>query len=302
LGTQASLLSRQKRWIVPHQSRGWDDFPIYQRLVEEYTTRNMSLLSDILNAFSAVMAALTQRFDWAFTFGLPDKVIDLALLWTPVDELQPRETSKSFPSWSWAGWLGKVHFKDMFAPLALYSVHEIFRTSTTLEFLKLPQYPAFLKISAETVRASSFLFRKPNRRLRRPYYDGFVSRNTWFIKDKSNPRFYRRCGILYACQDMDSMWNNSCDEVKLVLLSCWQRANSMTQYGPVISLWDEPNLRTDDEPLFEPAFDSKEWSTYNFLLIQKSGNFWKRIGSGQINDIAWDMTRPPKRSQDFLLI
>ena len=85
---------------------------VYQRVIEVYTSRHLTFLSDILNAFKAIEARLKPLFRSDFVFGLPRSELDSQLLWQPQGPLKRRRHHTTnlpiFPSWSWAGWVGNV--------------------------------------------------------------------------------------------------------------------------------------------------------------------------------------------------
>ena len=87
----------------------------YQRAVVEYTKRNMSDESDIINAFQGVLNLLQPAFRGEFLFGLPETELDAALLWQPTSVIRrrvdPETKAPLFPSWSWAGWVGEVAYR-----------------------------------------------------------------------------------------------------------------------------------------------------------------------------------------------
>ena len=91
-------------------------FYVYQTLVEEYTGKNLTFATDILNAFAGIIAAHEPTYG-KFVTGLPESVIDLALLWVPIGVPQRRKAFSNRkasevgiqPSWSWAGWEGPVY-------------------------------------------------------------------------------------------------------------------------------------------------------------------------------------------------
>lgn len=84
----------------------------YRRIVETYTSRQLSFPSDMLNAFKAIEARFHSLFRSDFVFGLPRSELDSQLLWQPAGPLKRRRDPKTnlpiFPSWSWAGWVGEV--------------------------------------------------------------------------------------------------------------------------------------------------------------------------------------------------
>lgn len=104
----------------------------YSELVQVYTTRHLTQVTDILNAFARMLSFLDEYFGSTNVSGLPVAALDLALLWTPTGSLTAREVSEpinkpsststtsgkapevsqpKFPSWSWAGWIGNVNYQ-----------------------------------------------------------------------------------------------------------------------------------------------------------------------------------------------
>ncbi|KAH7078937.1 hypothetical protein BKA63DRAFT_601182 [Paraphoma chrysanthemicola] len=75
----------------------------------------LSYDSDILNAFAGVEHALANCCHWTFTNGMPENILDFALLWIPLTGISRRGPNLSsnsseirYPSWAWAGWVGTV--------------------------------------------------------------------------------------------------------------------------------------------------------------------------------------------------
>ena len=101
--------------MIPYKSRlrnpyltPYDFNSLYWRLVRDYTSRDMKLASDALNAFSAFVVEF-ERAGRKLAWGLPLASSAHHLLWEhePWDFRQILRRS-SFPSWSWAGWSGTV--------------------------------------------------------------------------------------------------------------------------------------------------------------------------------------------------
>lgn len=62
---------------------------------------------------AAVGLYLSTFEDEAFICGLPETLLDIALLWLPAGPLRERKKHRNddaFPSWSWTGWVGPVHY------------------------------------------------------------------------------------------------------------------------------------------------------------------------------------------------
>ncbi|KAK4169710.1 heterokaryon incompatibility protein-domain-containing protein, partial [Cladorrhinum sp. PSN259] len=98
------------RLNLPTSLRSWDDgLSCYQTLVAYYLRRTMSREYDILNAFEGVAAFLQAQLGGRLFAGIPEAVIDICLLWAPVKDITRRKVPGfNFPSWSWAGWIGKA--------------------------------------------------------------------------------------------------------------------------------------------------------------------------------------------------
>ena len=86
-------------------------FSEYIKAVQQYTHRQLTHRSDILNAFAGLSSIFERSFQAKSLFGLLESVLDIALLWRPEGQLQRRVCmNEDFPSWSWAGWEGAVYY------------------------------------------------------------------------------------------------------------------------------------------------------------------------------------------------
>lgn len=84
-------------------------FVEYAKAVEEYTHRQMSHQTNILNAFAGLGRIFSMALQSESCLGLPARNLDVALLWRPTQRLKRRP---GFPSWSWAGWVGQVAYNE----------------------------------------------------------------------------------------------------------------------------------------------------------------------------------------------
>jgi hypothetical protein len=93
--------------IVLDHNKGFKrGLKIYEYLVQEYTGRRLSYESDALNASQGLLDDLQNEFlIQGFCQGLPIEFFTLALMWNHSGKSRRRY---EFPSWSWAGWEGKV--------------------------------------------------------------------------------------------------------------------------------------------------------------------------------------------------
>ncbi|KAI1111789.1 heterokaryon incompatibility protein-domain-containing protein [Nemania sp. NC0429] len=105
----------------------------YQILVHSFTKRDLTHASDVLEAFSGILRAITQISGIDFIWGLPRMFLGVALTWPCARDQLRRRTALCrsevidddddvapkfyFPSWSWVGWVGQVYFSEVFGYL-----------------------------------------------------------------------------------------------------------------------------------------------------------------------------------------
>jgi hypothetical protein len=78
----------------------------------EYSSRQLTYDSDVLNAFAGVLGVLCERMsngrnpELDHAYGLPTYVFDWAILWQPNTSVHRK--SNGWPSWSWCGYTGTI--------------------------------------------------------------------------------------------------------------------------------------------------------------------------------------------------
>lgn len=89
-------------------------------VLEDYNKRNFTFPEDCLYAFEGMSWVLSPQMAGRFVSGLPSAFFDVALLWQPGGKIlrrMARDPTKAhcLPSWSWAGWSGRVELPDQSA-------------------------------------------------------------------------------------------------------------------------------------------------------------------------------------------
>ena len=90
-----------------------ETFKEYVILVENYTQRMLTHSSDVLKALAGLLNIFELCFKCPVNQGLPEILLDAAILWRPCQRLIRRQ-DPSIPSWTWAGWHGKVSYEEAF--------------------------------------------------------------------------------------------------------------------------------------------------------------------------------------------
>jgi hypothetical protein len=85
-------------------------FSAYTSCVELYTRRELEYDKDILLPLRGAFKVFKAYLKTDFFYGLPARILDLAMLWTPSDSSCSLNKKGSSPSWSWAGWVGSVNY------------------------------------------------------------------------------------------------------------------------------------------------------------------------------------------------
>lgn len=104
-GRQKSFLHHLAVWTLPGDPRTDSCWKLYNTAITEYTKRDLPYISDRLPAISGVLRSLGRYWNDAFLCELPAKLFPYCLLWHP--SASSRRYDK-WPSWSWAGWTGRV--------------------------------------------------------------------------------------------------------------------------------------------------------------------------------------------------
>jgi hypothetical protein len=90
-------------------------FKEYQSIVLLYTEREMTHASDALRAANGLLSVIEDGMKTSMLSGLPESMLDAALLWKGEESLQFRDPDihVHLPSWSWAGWKGRVMYEPI---------------------------------------------------------------------------------------------------------------------------------------------------------------------------------------------
>ncbi|PQE09179.1 heterokaryon incompatibility protein [Rutstroemia sp. NJR-2017a BBW] len=115
----STLLPATKRRLIGRE--GTSISMMYFRAVETHTGRMLTYPSDILNALAGVLATQSRMMDCEIFQGLPAAIFDIAILWQPSGEAEMRRR-EGFPSWSWAGWEGKVAWRGDTMEMSSYGL------------------------------------------------------------------------------------------------------------------------------------------------------------------------------------
>ncbi|KAJ9663245.1 hypothetical protein H2201_005689 [Coniosporium apollinis] len=271
-------------------------FRIYARLIGDFTSRQLSYGTDALKAVAGLLSTLQSRLGGTFLCGLPEAHIDHALLWGPAPHTSPTRNF-SFPSWSWAGWVGQSEYTRK--PVYLGLSHAPVRLTAELEDLStFVQAPIrgvggpkdtpwvvdpqlfrdihVLSFRASVVNARFFFFGSPA-----PTISMLQPEPTSAIL-ASRGSVPAPCGVLFHKPDTLMFELSRAHEYAFVLLS-------RRESGGV-----SPEFHYDEE-----HFPTRPWSILNVMLISGIPREAQRMAIGQMHEDAFELACPKK--EDILL-
>lgn len=285
----------------------WNEFfGLYSRVVYMYSARDLSYPSDILDAFSGVLAGLNHCFGASFIFGLPEAIFDVALLWRPrsksISIIQRRQESEptnsksilSFPSWCWTGWVGGsgYHFGsqtlhwgqiksakfNVLSEVTSFAIinqgvvryierdHSTFYRRSDLEDTPSPPLPTNHKLNATVLQF--FALATPAEAFHVKYYSNRDA-TLAFLDAQEKVRGYLYDGGVLNSQPLES------PTFEFVLLSRVSRP------------FEEWKSFEDIEKF--------KWDIVNVLLIKWNGEFAERVAIGFMHANLWEKSQPVRK-------
>lgn len=262
---------------------------MYLDAVRSYTHRQMRFESDRLPAFAGIAGILADQYDTKFLFGLPEKYLELALLWAPRKQLSQscrRDGLRGIPSWSWASheisagysgdnWLTtevdwyRAHDDEIKAvhSLKTYGTHALLRKDfhkpvTLLDLEKHGLLPLDDTALYGWVQSSSDFFLKD------------LQVHTADQKPVTSALGYVRFS------DVPPKYDLEYQPVEVVLLS-------RSSHTPIQNVYDE-------------NWDLQS-HTINLVVVERDGNTVRRLAKADINDVkAWKAAKKEWKLVKFI--
>lgn len=161
--TSSNLITKKLLALdVTFQNQKELKFLRYSEVVEEYCHKNFTFANDIVDAFAGIEAAMENLCGWTMMYGLPEELLDRALLWEPEEgqpftgmcsrlNLKKELRSLEIPSWSWFAWTGSLRY-DQWTASELQVFHTPFKFGMYLKDWKVsPLIPMILSISLDAI-------------------------------------------------------------------------------------------------------------------------------------------------------
>lgn len=287
-----------------------NDLVTYEVGVREFTTRELSLESDGLNAISGILFAISEEQNEVFLCGLlVSTMFEHSMLWFPYREVRRRTADGArFPSWSWAGWVGQIGYvngQDFGTNGHNYDeIREVHEWAVVLsDGGELPG--SGLRDSASTMQIEHCLLKfnalSRHFKVRKSSYGGLI-----WLDEVHTACFQVLEGdiwvgsvILSRTLADEVLVEDDMKEHEFIVLSRSSIGNSL--WLPGLTDNDETVQTTDEDgdEIDWPLFDHRKLSTryddpgvYNVMMIGWENNVAYRLGTGEIHIDGWNMGHP----------
>ncbi|KAF2494811.1 hypothetical protein BU16DRAFT_434204, partial [Lophium mytilinum] len=301
-------------------------FDCYNQLVTMYTDQNLFKTPErveTLIQFSNRLETISDNCGGHLCNGLPEAVLDLALLWAPAGPLVRNDDS---PSWSWAGWLGQVNypfdptncpdlrggnskiwFKSEIREFHIgseSSPHTIRRSQDPNLRIGYPEYNEPLSDPSDEVDANSGTLQ---------FWTQTISARGWAVEQLKrskgqipcshlvNPKG-KHCGVVmdyeHALPNFDAgakyefalLSRNISQEP----ISTVKRSKTPTIHPPGTPIWENKRfLWNEDVVDYDPReYKAGPWALLNVLLIKWEDGKAERVGVARIHEDAWASASP----------
>jgi hypothetical protein len=306
---------------------GWTTiFSLYASLVHEYSKRELSYDTDVINAFSGISSVLGHFLNSSSLSGLIECILDVCLLWVPGSS-NTHCRNLNFPSWSWAGWRGEVFYLrgPLYENTASYDTSLLLLKSLVEKFDTLfisPFRPIFRLLQhQENSAIASGESEKATKGIDLLSFEAitadivqlnissgeFVVRGDTFLASggthSRSVRIFkivdakqRTCGYLHSFPGRLSPPTRTQNHRELIALS-------QSQY-PDTRSWDrveavhERSSRDKDNYSFlfdHNTFKRTRWCLLNIMLVEWKGSETERVTIGQIHIDAWDSLKTQRK-------
>jgi hypothetical protein len=304
--------------ILREQGPGWTTtFSLYASLVHEYSKRELSYDTDVINAFSGISTVLGHFLNSSSVSGLIECVLDVCLLWVPGNS-NTHSRNLNFPSWSWAGWRGEVFYLrgPLYAYTAAYNTSWLLLTSLIEKFETLSMSPLrpILRL-AQHQENSAIASRESGKatkgidllsfeattadivQLNLSSGESVVRGDIFLASSETHSRSVRVCKIMNANQQTCGYLHSfpgtlspptrAQNHRELVALSLSRLDSTLRRPGAIFN-----GMSTDNDNysiLFDyKVFKRKTWCLLNIMLIEWKGSEAERVTIGQIHIDAWN--------------
>jgi hypothetical protein len=324
---EPGLLTKKDLEQIEGWTRGFDK---YNQLVTNQVSRNQSTSGE---EFARLCKTLTKQCGGHFVDGLPESVLDLALLWCPGERIHRKSLEATDPSWSWTGWEGAVNFpfdptncpdipNAKEAPIYFKSEIGNFEIGpesapytirrATKEKLRIGYHSQFKPLlgnldqlsssESHTLRFSALTIPVENFDVRQLCMDDGTEIPCSELLNEQK----QRCGVIMDYENLLTAHVAKESTFEFVLLSrnlrCkpvpTKQSATVTTHPPGTPIWNGKRFVWSEEvdDFDESVFADGEWRMLNVMMIQHMDEgYAERVAVGRIHEDAWKARNPVQK-------
>lgn len=288
-------------------------FNYYAHIVELYTGREMSDQGDALAALEGVISILRATMNTEFIHGLPETLLDEALLWH-LREPHRRRTALltatrgvGFPSWSWAGWDALADYRAQFSGYIRREVEWYLVNKDGTAFSLSPPN------GSEPPKPYDPSSREDIRPIGRPpatFLNALRPREELTAQDSRSCSLscwtsiatFQFLGDTLDLGEGDIDWKyhkafiisdqNSQPVGTIFLENSWENMIKQNRHQRFEFMLLSRSSTVDDMVVLDDMFPMKEWCFVNVMLIQRDADKAERLGVGVVHELAWITAAP----------
>ncbi|KAF2739703.1 hypothetical protein EJ04DRAFT_519355 [Polyplosphaeria fusca] len=305
----------------------WNGFEGYSQLVTLETSLDDAYAGARFAAICGILSKIAGNS--SFFHGLPERAIDLALLWCPAGPTTRRKDSEE-PSWSWTGWEGQVNFP--FDPSNCPDLRrlprsegELFRSEISEFRVGPPESQYCLRREQDTAMRSTYAThfhapygKEPNADTNTLRFSAFtINADSGFDVEQMENHDDRQlacssllvnkntCGILMDFEER-LFKPHYAGEYEFVLISRNRYHEASKQpNAPTIPTYHPPGTPIWNGERFlwlqqiwehDEVYPEGPWKMLNVMLIRWHGDYAERVAVGKIHEDEWQKHKPTRRN------
>lgn len=318
-GTHGSdAASRESLRLKARYQSLWEFSNFFEFYLQEYTLRELSYVSDKLNAFLGIQNVLERAIKTKFWNGLPEVIINYALLWTPTNlgniSQGPLIRIDQFPSWSWAGWSWRAELGTFFTAIGLKPEVSWYLINRRGEAIRVEAKDLNETVKFPQEGNQDVDLRNPIRnvlpidiKMRRDVdVNGLNWKETQFLATWTLIARFQLNASRIILDDRNGMWPESINLTisndrknwvgSIIMDERWVREHLLKpqHFDFILMSRSERNLnRGEEAKIFdENVLTKRLWCVLNVMMIQWKGKHAERLGVGVIHEDAWVYQNP----------
>ncbi|OCL15246.1 HET-domain-containing protein [Glonium stellatum] len=291
----------------PNLERVAWQFDKYSSLVKEFLSRDITYISDGLNAFKGLERRIQATSHAEFFWGLPECEFHKALLWQVPDPQTSSPLRPNFPSWSWGGWFKAPYYVDTPNLVDMRPLEEPRHIrSLGVRFWKEHEDGTLAEVDLETRPLEMWRKTTPIN----INYKKHMFVDTWIASFRVDAS-QKSADPQFVCNGIDygpvPLRRISASDIRFKLHGKSWDVIVLSKMMPKWTSYDEEDfyrrlhageIDFNNDPIFasgDPLGLHEPWSIFNAMILEWTGDIARCIAICEIRKRVWEAVNPQKR-------